>query len=299
MLNLPPLAWLRAFEVSARHLSFTAAATELGLSQAAVSKQIKLLEIKLGEPLFIRLPRSLKLTMPGEAFLPKVRDAFDRLSSGTYEVFGKRRTDRLTIRAAAGFAVNWLGPRMHNFIRLYPEIELRVISSVWNETETNADFDLDIRYGDGQWPGETAYRLTRESLVPVCSPALRDAGNGLTLPNQLNNHTLIHVLGYKEGWARWLNAANVTLINGQSRLQFDTSLMAIEVAASGAGIAMGRTSLVQKELQSGRLIAPFALQVPVSEAFYLIASEPENNSRNATLFKDWILQETKANSMGR
>jgi LysR family transcriptional regulator, glycine cleavage system transcriptional activator len=270
-------------------LSFTAAADELGLSQAAVSKQIKLVEIKLGELLFIRLPRSLKLTMPGEAFLPKVQDAFERLSSGTYEVFSKRQTGRLTIRAAAGFAVNWLGPRLHHFMRDYPEIALRVTSSVWNEAEANTEFDLDIRYSDGQWAGEAAHRLTRESLVPVCSPNLLTGAHDPVSPQSLGNQTLIHVLGYKEGWARWLNAANIALSGGQSELQFDTALMAFEVAASGAAIAIGCTSPIEKEFQLGRLVAPFQVRVPVEEAFYLIENDPENNSPNAILFRDWLL----------
>ena len=137
MHELPPLPWLRAFEVSARHLSFTSAARELGLSQAAVSKQIKLLELKLGEPLFFRFPRSLGLTKAGEAFLPKVQDAFERLSAGASEVFGPRRADVLTIRCAVGFAVNWLAPRLPDFMARHPDIALRLISSVWNEDTGN------------------------------------------------------------------------------------------------------------------------------------------------------------------
>ena len=286
MLDLPPLPWLRTFDVSARHLSFTSAAQELGLSQAAVSKQIKLLELKLGEPLFIRLPRSLKLTMAGEAFLPKVRDAFERLSSGAHEVFGPARSDILTVRAAAGFAVNWLAPRLPEFINRHPQIALRLISSVWNEEAANPDFDLDIRYGDGHWAGEHADRLTYESLQPVCSPAFL---SGLKSPQDLRHHTLIHVLGYKEGWALWLKAAGVDAGVNQPTLQFDTSLMAFEVAAAGAGVAMGRSSLLGKELLSARLVAPFALQVPVEEAFYLVSRDTAQNAPHAKLFKDWLL----------
>ena len=116
MTQLPPLAWLRAFEVSARHLSFTSAAQELNLSQAAVSKQIKLLELQLREPLFLRFPRSLSLTKAGEAFLPKVQDAFERLAAGTNEVFGQRRADVLTVRVAVGFGVQWLARRLPDFL---------------------------------------------------------------------------------------------------------------------------------------------------------------------------------------
>ena len=293
MHDLPPLPWLRTYDVSARHLSFTSAAQELGLSQAAVSKQIKLLELKLGEPLFIRLPRSLKLTMAGEAFLPKVRDAFERLANGANEVFGTARSDILTIRAAAGFAVNWLAPRLPDFIQRHPDIALRLISSVWNEEEANPVYDLDIRYGDGNWVGENAERLTYERLEPVCSPELLKV---LKSPQDLHNHTLIHVLGYKEGWALWLKAAGVD-IGITPNIQVDTSLMAFQLAKAQAGIAMGRSSLLEKELRSGQLVAPFALQVPVQEAFYLIARHTADNLPHASLFRNWLINTAKADQL--
>ncbi len=298
MHDLPPLPWLRAFEVSARHLSFTSAAGELGLSQAAVSKQIKLLELKLGEPLFHRFPRSLGLTKAGEAFLPKVQDAFERLAAGTSEVFGPRRSDVLTIRCAIGFAVNWLAPRLPDFIARNPGTSLRLISSVWNEDTSSNAFDLDIRYGDGNWPGVKSERLTRESLQPLCSPALLKTGR-LRTPSDLVNHTLIHVLGYKEGWALWLKKAGVKPSPTIPALQFDTSLMAFEVAAQGSGVALGRSSMMERELRTGRLVAPFALVIPVEEGFHLVARENLHNAPKAAVFREWVLavaQEGKSNA---
>lgn len=289
MHDLPPLPWLRVFEVSARHLSFTSAARELGLSQAAVSKQIKLLELKLGEPLFFRFARSLGLTKAGEAFLPKVQDAFERLSAGASEVFGPRRSDVLTIRCAVGFAVNWLAPRLPEFIALHSHIALRLISSVWNEDAGVDAFDLDIRYGDGNWPGENSERLTREALQPVCSPELAKRSH-LHSPTDLLEHALIHVLGYKEGWALWLKKAGIKQVTKAPGLQCDTSLMAFELAAKGAGVALGRTSMVRGELEIGRLIAPFALAVPVEEGFHLITAENSQNSQYAAVFRDWLLK---------
>jgi LysR family transcriptional regulator, glycine cleavage system transcriptional activator len=288
MHDLPPLPWLRAFEVSARRLSFTSAAGELALSQAAVSKQIKLLELKLGEPLFHRFPRSLGLTKAGEAFLPKVQDAFERLSAGASEVFGPRRSDVLTIRCAIGFAVNWLAPRLPDFMAKNPDIALRLISSVWNEDASSEAYDLDIRYGNGAWPGVKSDCLTHEFLQPVCSPALVEAGL-LRNAADLKNHTLIHVLGYKEGWALWLKKAGVKPSSASPALQFDTSLMAFEVAAQGVGVALGRTSMIERELKSGRLVAPFALAVPVEEGFHLVSRENAQNARQAAVFREWVL----------
>ncbi len=292
MHELPPLPWLRAFEVSARHLSFTSAAHELALSQAAVSKQIKLLELKLGEPLFIRLPRSLQLTKAGEAFLPKVQDAFERLAAGTREVFSQNPTNVLTIRCAIGFSVNWLGSRLPDFIAKHPEISLRIISSVWNDDAPNEAYDLDIRYGNGNWVGVRSDRLTRESLQPVCSPQLLKNGN-LRTAKDLENHTLIHVLGYKEGWALWLKMAGIKQQPETIGLQVDTSLMAFELATQGAGIALARTSMIAKDLSTGRLITPFELPVAVDEGFYLVMAENSQASPHAMIFEKWLLQKAQ------
>jgi LysR family transcriptional regulator, glycine cleavage system transcriptional activator len=287
MHDLPPLQWLRAFEVSARHLSFTSAAGELGLSQAAVSKQIKLLELKLGEPLFHRYPRSLGLTKAGEAFLPKVQDAFERLGAGASEVFGPRRSDVLTIRCAVGFAVNWLAPRLPDFLGRHPDIALRLLSSVWNDDAASEAFDLDIRYGDGNWPGVKSVPLTHERLQPVCSPALIEEAK-LRRPADLKEQKLIHVLGYKEGWALWLKSVGVSPPPTNMGLQCDTSLIAFELAAHGIGVALGRTSMVERELASGRLIAPFDLTVPVEEGFHLVMPEHATGNAQAVAFRGWI-----------
>ena len=292
MHDLPPLPWLRVFEVSARHLSFTSAAGELGLSQAAVSKQIKLLELKLGEPLFFRFARSLGLTKAGEAFLPKVQDAFERLAAGASEVFGARNSEVLTIRASVGFAVNWLAARLPDFIAKHPGVALRLISSVWNEDDGSDACDFDIRYGDGRWPGVKSARLTRETLQPVCSPRLLD-GNRLRRPEELQDHSLIHVLGYKEGWALWLKQAGVRLAPANPGLQCDTSLMAFALAAQGAGIALARTSMVSRDLREGRLVAPFELAVPTIEGFHLIERADAPTDGRAAMFRRWLLEQTQ------
>ena len=140
--KLPPLNWLRAFEASARSLSFTQAAAELNLTQAAISKQVKLLEHYLSEQLFIRNPRSLELTKTGEAYLPKVRDCFDRLAAGTNEVFGRRRSEMLTIRCMVGFSINWLAPRLPRFMARHPGVTIRIISSVWGRRIRQGAFRL-------------------------------------------------------------------------------------------------------------------------------------------------------------
>jgi LysR family glycine cleavage system transcriptional activator len=293
--KFPPLVWLRSFEASARHLSFTLAAKELNLTQAAVSKQVKQLEFHLRQKLFVRHPRSLEMTKTAESYLPKVRDAFERLSAGTQEVFGNRRSEILTVRAAVGFSVNWLAPRLPKFYAKHPDIPIRLVSSVWNEQVGNPSFDLDVRYGTGNWPDMNADRLTWETITPLCSSDLLKQKKVLQ-PSDLVGCTLIDVLGYQEGWPAWLQVAGVTNINPGNGLQVDTSLLAFELASSGLGVALARSSMMHHELRTGRLVAPFELTVPIQEAFYLVSSPQQDSHPHLEIFRDWILSETEQGS---
>jgi LysR family glycine cleavage system transcriptional activator len=287
--RLPHLTWLRAFEASARHLSFTNAAQELNLTQAAISKQVKLLEHYLREPLFERKPRSLVLTKVGAAYLPKVRDGFERLAAGTEEVFGLRRSEVLTVRAPVGYSVNWIAPRLQGFFHHHPDIKLRLVSSVWGDQFDNERFDLDIQYGTGHWPGYTADRLTWEVIKPVCAPSLLYGKNAIRKPADLAHHRLLHVLGYEEGWADWLRFAKTNGINSGQGLQFDTSLLAFEFAAHGGGVALARSSMFSIEIERGRLVEPFSIEAPLHEAFHLISPETGRDHPDAQKFREWLL----------
>ncbi|MGA1109871.1 MAG: transcriptional regulator GcvA [Pseudomonadales bacterium] len=287
--RLPHLTWLRAFEASARHLSFTNAAQELNLTQAAISKQVKLLEHYLREPLFERKPRSLVLTKVGAAYLPKVRDGFERLAAGTEEVFGLRRSEVLTVRAPVGYSVNWIAPRLQGFFHHHPDINLRLVSSVWGDQFDNERFDLDIQYGTGHWPGYKADRLTWEVIKPVCAPSLLYGKNAIRKPADLAHHRLLHVLGYEEGWADWLRFAKTNGINSGQGLQFDTSLLAFEFAAHGGGVALARSSMFNIEIERGRLVEPFSIEAPLHEAFHLISPETGRDHPDAQKFREWLL----------
>lgn len=286
--QMPPLPWLRAFEASARHLSFTNAAAELNLTQAAISKQVKLLEHYLREPLFERLPRSLTLTTVGAAYLPKVGDAFERLSVGTLEVFGGQRKGILSLRCSVGFAVTWLAARLPGFLAAHPKVQVRIVSSVWAEEYEAETFDLDIRYGFGSWPGFRADRLTDERLIPLCPPALAARLGG---PQDLARERLLHVLGYQEGWATWLAAAGVAGVDAGQGLWFDTTHMALEVAAHGGGVVLARSSMISAMLASGRLVKPFDLELPVEEGFFLVAPEKGTRHPDAAVFRAWLMAE--------
>jgi LysR family glycine cleavage system transcriptional activator len=288
--NLPHLSWLRAFEAAARTQSFTHAAMELNLTQAAVSKQIKLLEHQLREPLFERKARSVVLTKAGADYLPKVQDSFARLAAGTQEVFGRRRAGPLTVRAPAGFSVNWIAPRLPRFLDAHPGIRMRLVSSIWSEDFEKARFDLDIRYGLGRWTHFSSHQLTREVLEPVCAPALAAR---LHAPRDLASERLLHVMGYQEGWASWFRLAGAPEMDAGEGVHFDTSLLAFEVAAQGAGVALGRRSMTAKEIAAGRLVAPFDIVAPIDEAFHLLSSLDGPEHPDAEAFRAWIIAEAQ------
>jgi LysR family glycine cleavage system transcriptional activator len=285
--GLPPLNWLRAFEAAARTLSFTAAARELNVTQAAVSKHVKSLELNLRHQLFHRHARSLELTKTGEAYLPKVQDALDRLAIGTREVFGRRRSEALTVRCAVSFAVNWLAPRLPDFLQHHPDKPIRILSSVWSDLIDAGAFDFDIQYGAGNWPGLKCHRLTHEKITPFCDPQTARRLKGV---QDLQNERLIHVMGYQEGWGIWLHAAGAREIDPGQGLQVDTSLAAFAIAANGGGVALGRSSLAFHDLGHGRLCKPFALEVPVAEAFFLLEPRTQSPHPDARHFMDWLLE---------
>ncbi|MEL7230107.1 MAG: LysR substrate-binding domain-containing protein, partial [Pseudomonadota bacterium] len=288
-MSIPPLNWLRAFEATARHLSFTHAAGELNLSQVAVSKQVKQLELHLREPLFIRHARSLELTRAGSAYLPKVRDAFLQLADGTREVFGsgwaKGQKSVITVRCAIAFSTNWLAPRMARFHARHPHVQLRILSHVWSERvgDGNALYDLDIRYGTAPWPGLQAERLTTDRLMPLCHPAMAQAA--LKEPADLLEQRLIHVLGYEDGWDRWLRAAQVE--GSVPGLQVDNSALAFALVEQNTGVALARSSMADHLLRGGRLVQPFDLTIPTKEAFYITWPTGTDPVGDAALFRDW------------
>ena len=286
--DLPPLTWLRAFEASARLLGFTAAAHELHLTQAAVSKHVKSLEHRLQRQLFIRHPRSLELTRWAEAYLPKVQDALARLATGTREVFGRPQENVLTIRCAVSFAVDWLSPRLQRFMERHPSSRLRILSSVWAEPFDAEAFDLDIQYGTGIFANTKSHRLTRETLTPLCAPGLAAQ---LRMPDDLAKERLLHVQGYQQGWGTWLAAAKASLVDPGQGIQTDTSLTAYALACAGAGVALGRRSLASPYLASGRLVAPFGLEVEIAEGFYVLEHTQKRAHGDARPFVDWLLEE--------
>lgn len=292
--NLPPPNWLRAFEASARNLSFTGAAKELNVTQAAVSQKVKALEQHLGHPLFHRLPQSLKLTATGEAYLPSVREGFLRLSEGTQEIFGSSASERLVIRAGATFAATWLGRNLPCFQLKHPEIPLRVITAVWPADHDWENVDIDIRFGAGNWSRAEASPISRESLFPVCAPTLLD---GRTPPKniaELEGHTVYHVASNANLWTQWLEkAADEPVANdgGTRSVQVDTWSLAADAARAGGGIALCFSSLWKLLEGSNDLVRLFGPEMDSELAYYLVTPIHQKLSPSAQLFAEWLRSE--------
>lgn len=287
--RLPSLNGLRAFEAVARHLSFTQAAAELNVTQTAISHQIRRLEDELGLRLFVRKSRALALTPKAKEYLPGVRAAFNDLRLATDRL--KRKDDNvLTISTLASLAAKWLLPQLSTFQAAHPGIDVRITTSTGLVDFKSDDVDAAIRYGRGRWPGVRAEWLMADEVFPVCSPSLMKGERPLRHPRDLSRYTLLHSTGYEDDWRLWLTAAGLpTDIAKQPGLSFDMIFMTVQAAINGIGIAMGRTSYVQDDIERGRLVVPFKRALPTDAGFYLVSAEAIEPPPKLRLFRDWLL----------
>jgi LysR family glycine cleavage system transcriptional activator len=290
MAHLPPLAALRAFEAAARHLSFTRAADELHVTQAAISHQIRGLEERLGVRLFRRLPRGLVLTEEAQRYLPAVRDAFARLEAATAELLARRTGGTLTASVLPSFAAKWLVPRLGRFRAANPDIDLRISTSQHLVDFAREDVDIGIRMGRGQYPGLRVDRLFGETLVPVCSPALLAGEAPLRRPQDLKHHVLLHE-DDETGWRLWLELAGVEDVDVSHGLTFTDAAMSVQAATEGQGVALGRTALAAWDLAAGRLIRPFDVSMPHDLAYYLVCPEGGAERPRIVAVREWLLAE--------
>jgi LysR family glycine cleavage system transcriptional activator len=310
--RLPPFAVLRAFEAAARHLSFKKAAEELHLTPAAVSQQIKGLEEYLGVSLFHRLTRALELTEHATAMLPKVREGFDCLAAAV-ETTRQHTADTLTVTAPPSFATHWLISRLTRFATAHPEIALRLASSpdsvdrrdetaVFSEAMVDPRDDssaVAIRYGSGSYPGYCVERICAPLFVPVCSTALLER-LPLRTPADLRDHVLIHDETIEENgrrslWRTWLQAAGISGVNASRGPRYSNSVLAVEAALAGQGVALALTLLVEADLAAGRLVIPLDIAIPSPYAYFLVMSEAVAHRPAVEAFQHWLLNEAAGN----
>jgi LysR family glycine cleavage system transcriptional activator len=288
--RLPSLNGLRAFEAAARHLSFTVAASELNVTQTAISHQIRRLEQELGIRLFVRRNRTLDLTPEARDYLPGVRAAFNDLRLATDRLRRKGEGHVLTVSTLASLAAKWLLPRLSTFQQAHPGIDVRITTSTSLVDFRTGDVDAAIRYGRGHWPGLRADWLMADELFPICSPALLASNKPLRCPEDLAHHTLLHSSsGYDDDWRLWLTAAGLPAdISRQPGLTFDLIFMTVQAAIDGFGVAMGRTSYVETDIAKGRLVVPFEITLPADAGFYLVSPEARAEPAKLSAFRQWL-----------
>ena len=305
--RLPPLNALRVFEAAARHLSFKDAAVELHITQAAVSHQIKALEEYLGVELFRRAGRGVTLTDAARACLPKLREGFDSLASAVEMIREKGDAAELVITAPPVFTARWLMPRLADFSKRNPKVEVRVVSSskmvdagALDTAVMAGTLDLrddtsgvEIHLGLGEYPGYRSNRLFGVRMVVVANPEL---GNALKKPEDLAGHMLLHddamdLVAHANAWQKWLEAAGVAdRVDAAHGPHFSSNILSLEAASQKLGVALALRPLVNDDIASGRLVAPFDIEMKPIGSYYLVCPEVIAERPAVATFRKWLLE---------
>lgn len=289
-LPLPPLTAIRVFEAVARHGSFTKAATELGMTQAAVSYQIKVLEDRVGTPLFLRRPRQIALTEVGQRLAPAVSQAFEQLSEAYVTARGGAQ-GTLVISTIATFASNWLARCLGSFQIAHPSLAVRLQTDPHLVDFSREEVDIGIRSGRGDWPGLAAHRLINADFTPMLSPSLAASIGGVKEPADLLRLPLLDP--GDPWWAKWFATAKVPVEGLSSRPGSSMGAQVYEgnAATAGQGVAILTPAFFAAELADGRLIQPFELLCSDDQAYWLVYPETRRNSPKIGAFRQWILGE--------
>jgi len=293
--RLPPLNSLKSFEAAGRRLSFTRAAQELNVTQAAVSHQIKVIEEYLGVTLFVRTPRKLVLTEQGKTLLPDVIEAFDKVSNAIGAIKQEPSSKMISVRLAPSFAAKWLSPRLKYFWLQYPEIDLCLYHAHPAVDFDREEIDIAVTYGKGDWPGLVVDQILSLDFFPVCTPAFMSNDKPLSDIDNLRYYSLLHDANY-ECWADWLKLANIDEINASKGTIIDDTNVLIQAAVDGQGVALGSTTFVQDLLDSGKLIKPFDITLVNEFAYYIVCPETHLKNPSVQAFKNWLLELTDEHS---
>jgi len=288
--KLPPLNALRAFEAGARHLSFTRAAEELHVTQAAVSHQVKALEDHLGYALFKRMTRKLGLTEEGRVLFPVVSEAFLRIAETADDLRSGGDCHTLTISVTPAFGAKWLVYRLPKFWQKHPEIDLKVHHSIQCADLRYDDVDIAVRFGAGKWEGAETEFMLRVDYTPMCSPALLEGPHPLKSPDDLRHHTLLHEDDY-DGWTQWLAVAGASDVNPRRGPVIDDWTVLSQTAIDGGGVALGKPSMLARDLAEGRLVAPFDITMLTDLGYHLVYLPGALDRDKVRVFRDFIMEE--------
>ncbi len=309
--RLPPLNALRVFEAAARHLSFKEAANELNITQAAVSHQVKSLEEYLGVELFRRAGRGVQLTEAARACLPKLREGFDALAAAVETLRERGEEAELLITAPPVFTARWLMPRLADFSKREPKVEVHVVASsklveggvldsavlVGNLNLRSESTGVEVHLGSGNYPGHRADKLFEVSCTVVASPELIDAEPPLHEPADLARHVLLHddamdIVAHGKSWTKWLEAAGVAdRVDGTRGPRFSSNILSLEAASQKLGVALALKPLINADLAANRLVQPFAVELKPESAYYLVSPEVIAERPAVAAFRRWLLEQ--------
>ncbi|WP_371189147.1 transcriptional regulator GcvA [Thalassotalea maritima] len=290
--RLPPLNALKAFEASARHLSFTRAAKELFVTQAAVSHQIKSLENFLGLKLFKRKNRALLLTEEGQSYYLDIKDIFTSLQDATQKLLARGEKGAITVSIQPSLAIKWLVPKLSEFAKLYPDIDVRIKADDATDDTLNDDVNIAFYYGRGTWRGVNAEKILNEYLVPVCSPMLMSDNKPLTTIADLQHHTLLHDTS-RSDWQRWYKRCGLKATNLTKGPIFSHSALVLQAAIHGQGVALVNNTLAKPDIDAGRLVTPFEQVLMSKNAFYIVCHDEQRETPRIAQFRDWVINTAK------
>jgi LysR family glycine cleavage system transcriptional activator len=281
-----PLAALRAFEAAARHVSYSRAAEELNLTHGAISFQMRALKTELGVDLFKRSGRRMMLTEEGQRLFVYVREAFDRLERGMDTVRAARRGQVLTVSVHPGLASYWLIPRLGDFQKKHPEIDISLLPNITLVDFTRDDVDMALRYGPGHWPGVVSVKLMDEEIFPVCSPRF----NNGSLPRQPRDLAHLPLLrDARQPWSDWFRSIGLDLPEpGRGPLYTEPSLV-LQAAVAGQGIALARGALARPEIEDGHLVRLFTRGARTTFSYYIAYPPASAAVPRIAAFRDWLL----------
>ncbi len=298
--HFPGLRSLRAFDAAARHLSFTRAADDMGVTPAAISNQIKELEDQLGVQLFQRTSRTMRLTREGDILAAAAHESIEVLSRALHRLRRLENRNQIRVSSTPSVAAKWLVPRLDNFLEAFPGADVRIdVSNALVDFDRD-DVDVAIRFGGGKYPGLRSDLLFNDTLSPVCSPSIITKEKPLREPKDLFRHTLIHLEWQAQGspwpnWRMWMQAAGIKDFDEKRGLHFGQTSLTIQAAIDGQGVALGDSNLVADDLAAGRLVKPFdlSLKAPDSFSYFVITRSDTKDAPMVNAFRDWCLAEAK------
>jgi len=291
--HLPSMKALRAFEAAARNLSFTKAAEELNVTQAAISHRIKTLEANLGVLLFHRYNRRIELTEAGWIYLSSLQNALDIVGAAADRVSKQGTNAPVKVSVVISFATKWLLPRLKEFNARYPDMDVQVTADDTLVNLGRDDFDIGIRFGRGRYPDLTVELLMEDKIIPVCSPRLLGGPHPLRTPADLKHHVLLHDLAsFREDrptWSHWLEAAEVTEVDPNLGPGFNLWGMLIDAAIEGQGVALAPVALAELDVQAGRLVQPFGPGLRTDKAYWVVSAPDKADRANVRVFREWLM----------